>query len=163
MAAPVASVPLAANEVAEETDLVTNNDALLLKTLDQHDESDAPVVTSVDHSVRMTSRPWWRTWFRRSSDRETVQVVRKTDRDHHSDAGNHQNNYVSVNLSPPEGISRRDRSASEGSYRKRTWRTREKWLLLFLMLVTIACLAFVAISLVSILRQGQGKHLANAL
>lgn len=104
-------------------------------------------------SGRNNKGPLWSSWFR------------------HDPANNKkdQNNYVSVSLTPLDEQQsqptpqqqRADGSAAASGSRKK-WRGREKWLLLSLMILSVVCLAFVAVSLVSILRQGQGSRKCGA-
>jgi len=154
MAAPVPT-STTPKEAEEPTDVITN-DILLLKTFDKGDVI-VPATDGLPNNHSSDQRSTWRTWFRRGHHPEVVQEFRKT-------ADQHSNHYVSVSLTPPEEHLRinsdgtgRNKSSRFCPRRQSKWRPREKWLMLFLMLVTVACLAFVVISLISFFRQGQGK------
>ena len=159
-----ATVPPPPTSVPQQVPLEGDPDevgvVLLLKSSGP-DSSAAKVVPANNHHSRPSGRNkrrWFGWLFRqqppqhRNSSGDSAAV--NSSNAHPKD----QNNYVSVSLTPPDEQPEGTTTTPCG---RKKWRPREKWLLLFLMIATVACAALLAMSLVSFFRQGQGTTTMN--
>ena len=149
MAAPLTSPPdshrhePAMNAKDDDDDEETVRNALLLKTVTERQD---PTIVTTTPSTRTYHWPDWR----------RAPVVQSADSAPADPDGSgrrktpgmsRQKNYVSVTVAGDGATSGYGKWCSLAS-----WRPREKWLLLLLVLVSAACLAVVAASLVALLR-----------
>lgn len=131
---------------ADDDDEETVRNALLLTNINRPAESDP--ATETFH--------WW---WRRAPPSAVIQSGSSAPAGGvgvEASGGNKMNNHHAANSYVSVNVADEQRRRSRGSDKwcsLASWRPREKWLLLLLVLVSAACLAFIGVSLVAVLRQ----------